>query len=1050
MKLSLRNLALAATITLAGAAFAQDAPTVTLKWQHHVTTLNGGSARTGNAVNGKVYIADNEKIYTIDSTGVQTPFYTAEAALNRGLFVDEAGNVLINKHWPTSANNWGDFRLISADGQTVKDITITAPTENAAAFPGGRMDICGRAIGDFFSEQGGLCYISAQNVPMVIPVWIASGEQVPTEYCADVDQMLTMKPVPNNMACVQPIVESMDEVDESTVKDAFIMTSSNGSNVFYMEEGVLKNYPRPVIEGFNALQNGFDHVTLGGKTYFVRHHTNNALKNWGSEMFIYDTEGNIVFQTNYPEEFTNIYDKTGNGCNIIVRKINDYKAEVYQIFAGATEKSFVAMYEFTVPEPTPELYITGQCFTPAWSPAEPAAFTYDATSKTLVYANYRHDGGGFKMSTAKGTWDDFNGGLVWVEGNQIQTGKTYTLNTGAHEGDFNMPKGTYTFTVDLAAMTLAVTGEQDPFVAPELYVRGAFNDWGYSDATKLATDGAVKEGFVTYTATLPVLEGEFKIASSDWSIGLGSGSDVDFGNVTVTMGGQNMKIAKAENVKLTLKYPEYGAGEFTLTIAGDRFVTRKAFAYDLKAEMGENNAATLSYKSSSEAKAAELVLTNAEGNETVINLPAPVKGENTAAVSLADLAEGNYSWAVRLTSELAGDAIAPAYKAPDEWLRKNAKGAPSKGGVVSIRDNESPAYGYTVVGMGMACGFAIYNPAGELVTETPIFKDFAKLNATNNSSASRGDAFGGLAGFSDWSDKGSGVWMIDPLNPTAEPYNIFAAEGATQVTNGTWSYNGVQTGSGSSTVAVQGKGENAKMFMFDEDIYGNTLVRYDLGTAKYVTAAPTLVMSDYKGKMVNLNIEVEPVENGFFVSQNRAAFCDATPGLMFFNNEGTMVWNSSEIAEADRANYQVDASGGIAVSNDGTLMAIIGMQSVNIYTLEFNEYGEPALNKLYTYATPVRNGSNGTQACFDQADNLMVFDGYNNGYTLYVIPGESVATTAAPAASVLAVESGLNTVTTNGAVEYFNLQGVRVNANNLTPGIYVRRQGNKAVKVTVK
>lgn len=38
----------------------------------------------------------------------------------------------------------------------------------------------------------------------------------------------------------------------------------------------------------------------------------------------------------------------------------------------------------------------------------------------------------------------------------------------------------------------------------------------------------------------------------------------------------------------------------------------------------------------------------------------------------------------------------------------------------------------------------------------------------------------------------------------------------------------------------------------------------------------------------------------------------------------------------------------------------------------------------------------------------------------------------------------------DSAVEYFNLQGVRVDADNLTPGIYVRRQGNKAVKVIIK
>lgn len=38
----------------------------------------------------------------------------------------------------------------------------------------------------------------------------------------------------------------------------------------------------------------------------------------------------------------------------------------------------------------------------------------------------------------------------------------------------------------------------------------------------------------------------------------------------------------------------------------------------------------------------------------------------------------------------------------------------------------------------------------------------------------------------------------------------------------------------------------------------------------------------------------------------------------------------------------------------------------------------------------------------------------------------------------------------NAPVEYFNLQGIRVNSDNLTPGIYIRRQGTQVVKVLVK
>jgi hypothetical protein len=37
-----------------------------------------------------------------------------------------------------------------------------------------------------------------------------------------------------------------------------------------------------------------------------------------------------------------------------------------------------------------------------------------------------------------------------------------------------------------------------------------------------------------------------------------------------------------------------------------------------------------------------------------------------------------------------------------------------------------------------------------------------------------------------------------------------------------------------------------------------------------------------------------------------------------------------------------------------------------------------------------------------------------------------------------------------GKVEYYNLQGLPVNAANLTPGLYIRRQGSSVQKVIVK
>jgi hypothetical protein len=52
-------------------------------------------------------------------------------------------------------------------------------------------------------------------------------------------------------------------------------------------------------------------------------------------------------------------------------------------------------------------------------------------------------------------------------------------------------------------------------------------------------------------------------------------------------------------------------------------------------------------------------------------------------------------------------------------------------------------------------------------------------------------------------------------------------------------------------------------------------------------------------------------------------------------------------------------------------------------------------------------------------------------------------------ASTAAV-SDIATDSDNAAAEYFNLNGVSVNGDSLTPGLYIRRQGDKTTKVVVK
>ena len=47
-------------------------------------------------------------------------------------------------------------------------------------------------------------------------------------------------------------------------------------------------------------------------------------------------------------------------------------------------------------------------------------------------------------------------------------------------------------------------------------------------------------------------------------------------------------------------------------------------------------------------------------------------------------------------------------------------------------------------------------------------------------------------------------------------------------------------------------------------------------------------------------------------------------------------------------------------------------------------------------------------------------------------------------------EITIDSIDPNAPVEYYNLQGVKVNVDNLIPGLYIRRQENKTDKVLIK
>ncbi len=499
----------------------------------------------------------------------------------------------------------------------------------------------------------------------------------------------------------------------------------------------------------------------------------------------------------------------------------------------------------------------------------------------------------------------------------------------------------------------------------------------------------------------------------------------------VTDGWMNLYVARAE-----------GMSRFT-TKSVEQPVSRAAFAYDLTQEGDSKTGYTLSFKSIADAPEAEIVLTDADGNETVIPAGEVKSGDNSVTVTPEQLTEkATYNWAVRVKSEPNGVA--------GRVFTAAARGKDSRGGVVFINDTESDNFGKIVVSNGNALGIDLYDAALNHLGN--YFKGDSRFNAGNAASTFRAGQRDGIAYIVDWSDKGAGYWMFDPSDPTKLENFL---EG-TKNSAGGHVVDGKVIGGGATDVAFVGKGDDCKMITYVEDITpANSLVRYDIGSAKTWGKAPDKFYTSASGRLANTNVALAATDNGVFAAQVRTAGNNAkgTPSFIYIDLEGNELFNSSVLTDLN------SGGAGIAINNDRTLLAVAEHQTgISVWNVTWDG-NTPSMTKLYTIPGSAVSGGNGetNDIEFDNANNIYAYHRATRGFTVYALRDDAPEAVT-PAKSSFVIEgptSGVEDVVVDGddsdaPVEFYNLQGIRVNADNLTPGIYVRRQGKTSTKVIIK
>jgi hypothetical protein len=476
------------------------------------------------------------------------------------------------------------------------------------------------------------------------------------------------------------------------------------------------------------------------------------------------------------------------------------------------------------------------------------------------------------------------------------------------------------------------------------------------------------------------------------------------------------------------------------------------FPYDLAITNDEDNH-VITFKSTGDAKTAVLVLTDANDNETRVELGAVEKGENSFQYNSSELPEGGvYNWAIELYGNPVNETAI---------VFEDASGLTVRGTALPINDTDSKSFGYTIVGHGGNNGFDIYNPAGEKVA-TRIYKDNALIGSINkyNQSAPEGAAeFDGKAVFSDWSDEGSELIVIDPVAAAAAvaaneelPALTTMLEGEKDST-GAHKVGDVATAGGSPCIAFHEIDGKTKAFMFEEDVLGNKLARYDISENKTINTAAEKVFDDASAVLPNHNVELAICDEGIFAAEVRSEgnVSASQASFIFVSHDGEVLYNNGDLEESD-PNRLTSSASGIALSYDESLLAVSTYKGISFFSVEFDAEGKPTISKLFDYDL----ASQFARLKFDIAGNLHIFSRDNGGYKVLALKDEAPATSvAAPEGSVLLTrESGVKNISIDNAQDaaatYYNLNGVRVSANTLIPGVYIKVVGEKATKVIVK
>lgn len=230
----------------------------------------------------------------------------------------------------------------------------------------------------------------------------------------------------------------------------------------------------------------------------------------------------------------------------------------------------------------------------------------------------------------------------------------------------------------------------------------------------------------------------------------------------------------------------------------------------------------------------------------------------------------------------------------------------------------------------------------------------------------------------------SGVWMMDPSNPSAN----FKAVLDVSKNNSIYHR--------ANSCAVLGSGANKVLYLVD---WSDSIISYPVGncTTPYTTKGTT-----WRNNLAGINIVnafntlVRGKNGAFWLFQYRGSL-DTYPIVTHFNADAERDFYISSESNSGLAPATNPCRRGCgAVSPDGSKLAFYGNGTMYIYDVNYNANGVPALSNGQTIGSV--GGTNADAIAFDVANNLYFASASKEYFFAYSTP-KSTNTCTTPAAS---------------------------------------------------